>query len=148
MASCAVKAEEKKVPLRPDSEELIAAVMALPVDKRTYIKIFKIGIILYLLTCFVRSVTLLRFSLNLSFLVSGDPDVPKLKLKAVDAGKKKRSSTESGSSSDIASETIASRMKRAKRAAAVTSKGAVELDPFMARQASSSSWLHCQCHSS
>ena len=40
-----VKAEEKKVPLRPDSEELIAAIMALPVDKRTYIKIFKIGIV-------------------------------------------------------------------------------------------------------
>ena len=68
----AVKAEEKKVPLRLCSEELIT----------------------------------------------------------VDAGKKRRSSTESGSSSDLASETIASRMKRAKRAAAVTSKGPIDLDPI------------------
>ena len=68
----AVKAEEKKVPLRPDSEELIT----------------------------------------------------------VDAGKKRRSSTESGSSSNVASETIASRMKRAKRAVAVTSKGPIDLDPI------------------
>ena len=45
LVSHAVKAEEKKVPLRPDSEELIAAIMALPVDKRTYIKIFKIGMV-------------------------------------------------------------------------------------------------------
>ena len=100
---CAVKAEEKKVPLHPNSEKLIAAVLALPADKRTYIKIFKLGTVLYLLTCFVKSVNLLRLMLDFSFLVLGDPDVPKLELKAVDAGKKKRGSTESGSSSDVAS---------------------------------------------
>ena len=61
MASCAVKAEEKKVPLRPDSEELIAAVMALPVDERTYIKIFKIGTVVYFLSRFVQDVLLLHF---------------------------------------------------------------------------------------
>ena len=38
-----IKAEEKKVPLRPESDEVIARIMALPVDKRTYVKIFKIG---------------------------------------------------------------------------------------------------------
>ena len=65
----AVKAEEKKVPLRPDSEELIAAIMALPADKCTYIKIFKIGMAIYLLTCFVRRVVWLRFMLSFSFLV-------------------------------------------------------------------------------
>ena len=53
-----------------------------------------------------------------------------MKLRAIDAGKKRRSSTESGSSSDVVSETIASRMKRAKGAVAVTSKGAVELEPI------------------
>ena len=56
-----VKAEEKKVPLRPDSEGLIAAIMALPVDKRTYIKIFKIGTVVYFLTRFVRCNMLLYF---------------------------------------------------------------------------------------
>ena len=56
----AVKAEEKKVPLRPDSEELIATIMALPANKRTYIKIFKIGIVP--LTCFVWGIVLLHFA--------------------------------------------------------------------------------------
>ena len=61
----------------------------------------------------------------------GGSEVPKLKLKVVDAGKKKRGSTESGSSSDVASETVASRMKRTKRAAAaVTPKGPINLDPI------------------
>ena len=61
----------------------------------------------------------------------GESEVPKLKLKVVDAGKKKRGSTESGSSSDVASETVASRMKRTKRAAAaVTPKGPINLDPI------------------
>ena len=61
----------------------------------------------------------------------GESEVPKLKLKVVDAGKKKRGSTESGSSSDVASETVASRMKRTKRAAAaVTPKGSINLDPI------------------
>ena len=61
----------------------------------------------------------------------GESEVPKLKLKVVDAGKKKkRGSTESGSSSDVASETVASRMKRTKRAATVTPKGPVNLDPI------------------
>ena len=64
--------------------------------------------------------------------MSGESEVPKLKLKVVDAGKKKkRGSTESGSSSDVASETVASRMKRTKRAAAaVTPKGSINLDPI------------------
>ena len=57
----AVKAEEKKVPLRPDSEELIAAIMALPVDKRTYIKIFKIGTVVYFLSRFVQGILSLHF---------------------------------------------------------------------------------------
>ena len=61
----------------------------------------------------------------------GESEVPKLKLKVVDAGKKKRGSTESGSSSDVVSETVASRMKRTKRAAAaVTPKGPINLDPI------------------
>ena len=61
----------------------------------------------------------------------GESEVPKLKLKVVDAGKKKkRGSTESGSSSDVASETVASRMKRTKRAVAVTPKGPINLDPI------------------
>ena len=61
----------------------------------------------------------------------GESEVPKLKLKVVDAGKKKRGSTESGSSSDVASETVASRMKRTRRAAAaVTPKGPINLDPI------------------
>ena len=50
--SCLVKAEEKKVTLRPESDEVIARIMALPVDKRTYIKIFKIGISVVFPTCF------------------------------------------------------------------------------------------------
>ena len=57
----AVKAEEKKVPLCPDSEELIATIMALPADKRTYIKIFKIGTVVYFLSRFVQDVLLLHF---------------------------------------------------------------------------------------
>ena len=68
--------------------------------------------------------------LSFSFLVLGEPEVPKLKLNVVDVGKKKRGSTESGSSSDVVSETIASRMKRTKRAAATTSKVPVDLDPI------------------
>ena len=61
----------------------------------------------------------------------GESEVPKLKLKVVDAGKKKRGSAESGSSSDVASETVASRMKRTRRAAAaVTPKGPINLDPI------------------
>ena len=58
---CAVKAEEKKVPLHPNSEKLIAAVLALPADKRTYIKIFKIGTVVYFLSRFVQDVLLLHF---------------------------------------------------------------------------------------
>ena len=70
--------------------------------------------------------------MNFLSLVLGESEVPKLKLKVVDAGKKKRGSTESGSSSDVASETVASRMKKTKRAAAaaVTPKGTINLDPI------------------
>ena len=60
----------------------------------------------------------------------GESEVPKLKLNVVDVGKKKRGSTKSGSSSDVVSETIASRMKRTRRAAATTSKVPVDLDPI------------------
>ena len=69
-------------------------------------------------------------ALSLPFLVLGESEVPKLKLNVVDVGKKKRGSTESGSSSDMGSATIASRMKRTRRAAATTSKVSVDLDPI------------------
>ena len=69
-------------------------------------------------------------ALSLLFPVLGESEVPKLKLNVVDVGKKKRGSTESGSSSDMVSETIASRMKRTRRAAATTSKVSVDLDPI------------------
>ena len=69
-------------------------------------------------------------ALSLPFLVLGESEVPKLKLNVVDVGKKKRGSTESGSSSDVAYETIASRMKRTRRVAATTPKVPVDLDPI------------------
>ena len=117
------------MPLRPESDEVIARVMALPIDKRTYVKIFKIGMFIVFLACFL----FLEYcvtALSLPFLVLGESEVPKLKLNVVDVGKKKRGSTESGSSSDVVSETIASRMKRTRRAAATTSKVPVDLDPI------------------
>ena len=117
------------MPLRPESDEVIARIMALPIDKRTYVKIFKIGTFLVFLICFL----FLEYcvtALSLPFLVLGESEVPKLKLNVVDVGKKKRGSTESGSSSDMVSETIASRMKRTRRAAATTSKVSVDLDPI------------------
>ena len=124
-----VKAEEKKVPLRPESDEVIARIMALPVDKRTYVKIFKIGMLLVLLICLL-FLEYFVIALSLLFPVLGESEVPKLKLNVVDVGKKKRGSTESGSSSDVVSETIASRMKRTRRAAAATPKVPVDLDPI------------------
>lgn len=126
----AVRAEDKKVPLRPNSEKLIEAVLALPIEERTYIKIFKLGMVSCLLVVLFRRVIWLSVMLHLLLLAPDDPDVPKLKLRAIATGKKKRSSTESGSSSDLASETIATRMKRTKRAAAASSKGGLELEPI------------------
>ena len=52
--SCTVRAEDKKIPPRPNSEELIAAVMALPVEERTYSKIFRLGRGLFRIIVLVR----------------------------------------------------------------------------------------------
>lgn len=40
---CKALVEDKKVPPRPNSERLIAAVMALPVEEHTYTKIVRLG---------------------------------------------------------------------------------------------------------
>lgn len=65
----------------------------------------------------------------------GDSDFPKLSLKAVAVEKKKRSSTESGSSSEPVQETMAIRLKRTRRTAVSTAMGGSGLDPIMEESA-------------